>query len=245
MHLNYLTYPAHHITTLPDRYITHVSRDSALQRRHGMQPREAQQHSPRASKRHASEVNAYGEVVDEDTSTIPIGNRFLQSTFASKAYQPRHSSFVSTDFNPDKVYYARHVVASDEHSPPPTAYDHIVWALENECFEPQILKMAILAEQKHIAPSLKNVPSDDRVNETYRRVWLLFELWTEVIVDIPDLSDSAEPILFLDPQVYVTGPCWKMSARQRYVLYFRANVLGSLIISLGVLNSILSRDDLY
>jgi hypothetical protein len=82
--------------------------------------------SPTAAKPFASEVNQFGNIVDEDTTTVPIGNRWLQSAFATKAYQARHFTFVSTAYDPVKTYYASQTVAPVEYLPPQTVFDHLV-----------------------------------------------------------------------------------------------------------------------
>jgi hypothetical protein len=176
----------------------------------------AQHHSPRPTKTRASVINQFGDIVEDDESTIPIGNKWLQSKVATKAFQPRHSSFISTSFDPAIQYHASHIVAEAEGGVPQTVFDHIVWALQHESFEPQIVKLAILTQATSLAKTLTSASLPLRISESYRRIWLLYELWTETELNIPDVPEYIEPALLLDPEIYVTGPCWDLNSRCRY-----------------------------
>lgn len=57
-----------------------------------------------------------------------------------------------------------------------------------------------------------------RISDSFRRVWFLYEYFTESVLPMKDVVFSVEPILLLDPTIYVAGPCWNLIDRQQYVL---------------------------
>lgn len=192
-------------------------------------------YSPRASKAYASEVNLDGFVIDEDIRTSAVGYRWLHATCAPKAFLPRHSTFVSFDFSADKSYHPSQTVI-DVHDFPrrlETVFDHMLWAVENEGLEMQILKICMINSKEAITSAIVTANEQDRCIENFRRLWFLFEYWTGLTVPVPNCYESLQPILLVDPEIYVAGPCMAMNPRQRYVaLPCRANGLDSSIICL-------------
>jgi hypothetical protein len=63
-----------------------------------------------------------------------------------------------------------------------------------------------------------NVIDSTRISDSFRRVSFLYEYFTESVIPMKDVLPSVEPILLLDPTIYVAGPCWNLIDRQRYVL---------------------------
>ena len=177
------------------------------------------QHSPRPTRRHAAEVNSFAEVIDLDESTEPIGYRWLQATIATKAVQPGYSTFVSAKVNPSTRHHSSHIVLQLESiaCPPQTVFEHLIWAIENEGWQFQILKMTLEICHKEVAEEMKRKEPRYQNKATYRRLWFLIEYWTDTRLRIPDCSPFEDPFLFLDPEVYVTGACWAMNPRQREV----------------------------
>lgn len=176
-------------------------------------------YSPRASKPYASEVNSDGFVVDEDIRTSPVGYRWLQTTCVSEPFLPRHSTFVSFNFNAQRSYHpSQTVIDVHEFSERlETPLDHMLWALENEGLEIQILKISMINSKEAITSAILAADETKRHSEHFRRLWFLFEYWTGLTVSIPSCSESLPPILLIDPEIYITGPCWQIEPRQRYV----------------------------
>ena len=173
-------------------------------------------YSPRPSKTHASETDSFGAVLDEDEHTTPIGYRWLHTFCASKAVLPRYSTFVTPNFSPTKLYHVSQNVLSSADVPKiDTVLGNMVWALENEGIELQILKVSMLNANMVLATELKRADRNVRYSSSFRRLWFLYEYWTGTRVDIPDCSSNVDSVLILDPEKYVSGPCWKLEERQR------------------------------
>ena len=173
-------------------------------------------YSPRPSKTHASETDLFGVVLDEDEDTTPIGYRWLHAFCASKAVLPRYSTFVTPNFSPTKLYHVSQNVLSSADTPKiDTVLGNMIWAIENEGVELQILKVSMLNGNTVLATELKRSDRIVRYSSSFRRIWFLYEYWTGTRVDIPDCSSNVDSVLILDPEKYVSGPCWKLEERQR------------------------------
>ena len=158
--------------------------------------------------------------MDFNESIEPIGYRWLQATIATKAVQPKHSTFASAKVEPSTKYHSSQTVLQLESiaSPPQTVFEHLTWAIEKEGWEFQILKMTFEFRHREVAEEMERKEPRYQNKETYRRIWFLIEYWTPTRLRIPDCPPFEDPFLFLDPEVYVTGTCWAITPRQRQVL---------------------------
>ena len=179
-----------------------------------------EQYSPPPVKSFAFEINESGIIVDEDVDTQAMGYRWLHSNCAQKAFLPRHSTFVTEKLAHGRMYHSSQLVLerNSVEKLPSSILEHMLWALENEGFELQILKMTIYNVREKLAEEMLNVTDETRISDSFRRVWFLYEYFAESVIPMKDVLPSVEPILLLDPTIYVAGPCWNLTDRQRYVL---------------------------
>ena len=180
-----------------------------------------EQSSPRPSRHHASEVDANGMMLEEDDTTSPVGYRWLHANCAPKSFLPRHSHFLSPVVKETKRYHGSQTVLSSEsmNKIPQIILEHVLWALDNEGIELQVLKMSILNRHEELNDQLVCHAKTDCSSPDFRRIWFLYEFFLNVRIPVPDVAESCYPILLLDPEVYVTGPCYHIVARQRHVSF--------------------------
>ena len=177
------------------------------------------QYSLRPCRKHASEVDEDGFILEEDDTTTPVGYRWLHARCAPKSFLPRHSYFASKDEMKMKMkqYHCNHTVLSSEslEHVPETILDNILWAFKNEALELQVIKMVVLNQRDVLEREIVFRGLEDAGDEDFRRLWFLFEFFTERVISLPDLPISQYPILLIDPCLYVAGPCYHITDRQR------------------------------
>jgi hypothetical protein len=130
-------------------------------------------YSPRPSKTHASETDSFGVVLDEDEDTTPICYHWLYTFCASKAALPRCSAFVTPNFSPAKLYHVSQKVLSSSDTPKiDTVLGNMIWAIENEDIELQILKVSMLNANTItiLATELKRSDRTVRYSSSFRRI---------------------------------------------------------------------------
>ena len=79
----------------------------------------------------------------------------------------------------------------------------------------QILKMVFLNHTARLMSEISQLSSNTINDPDFRRIWLLFELFTGKCLDLMDLQETIEPVLLVNPEVYVAGPCYELTQRQR------------------------------
>ena len=97
-------------------------------------------YSPNPSRSHASSTDRFGNL-DEDDSTYPVGYRWLHCYCAGKAILPKYSTFVTSNYSPERQYHVSQIVIPDFDTPRmQSVYENAIWALENEGMELRDIK---------------------------------------------------------------------------------------------------------
>lgn len=155
-------------------------------------------------------------MLDEDQEATPIGYRWLHTFCASKAVLLPCSTFVKPNLSPVKFYHVSQNVLSTADIPKvDNELANMIWAIENEGIELQILKVSMLNANVVLATQLKRSDRTVRYSSPFRKIWFLYEYWTGTRVDIPDCPSNVDSVLLLDPEKYVNGPCWKLEERDK------------------------------
>jgi len=63
-----------------------------------------------AAESHAAIADSFGNAVDEDVNTSPLGYRWLHTFTASEAFLPRHSTFVTSQTTREQYHPTQRVV---------------------------------------------------------------------------------------------------------------------------------------
>jgi len=188
--------------------------------------------SPHLSPQWAYEVDSDGIIVDEDETTVPLGYRWVHLNYCSKCVLPRYSCWTTSSIpadsgnskryhNSDIVHFADgdSVILSDDtvvHRPK-SLIEHLLWAVRHEGLNLQIIKAVALGYGAEFENGLVMEYGKDKEDETFRRLWFLFEFFAERQVPVEDLLASTPAFLLFDPEIYVAGPCYDIHTRQRYL----------------------------
>ena len=102
------------------------------------------------------QIDSFGVVLDEDQETTPIGYRWLRTFCASKAVLPQCSMFVTPNLSAAKFYHvSQNVLSSTDIPKIDNELGNMIWAIENEGIELQILKVSMLNANVVLATQLK------------------------------------------------------------------------------------------
>ena len=157
--------------------------------------------------------------MDEDETTSPLGYRWVHVKYCSKCVLPRYSSWTTTTMaaesgkakryltsdlvylaDADSVYLSDGTVVDR----PRSLIDHLLWALRYEGINLQIMKAVATNYSRELEKGLITEYEKNKEQENFRRVWFLYELFTETEAPVDDLPDST-PIRPLGPRSLCGG----------------------------------------